>query len=1045
MSSNNAKVGIKTRNSNVEEEIGNLLVSYGNVYFANGFNPVHITDEERKFYEILTKAYKYQNQQSAEIQTFRNYLKNTISSILQNFENTIVNNIADSKNSNVLTKRWKSIEKQLITLQENMDVYDFSHITLIGLSLFFMMRTSKRCLFIYLNQVNGKTTKADMYKALCDVLTYISSFLRNFIDVDIQSNMQATYAICEKLSQLFVRFAHYSENDEELESITNRLKKGIQFIDHIQEVSKTIQPIVSNKDMTFNIQKISNTGEDEQINIPYQHMVNLCNYILSFKDRDNKDIQKNDQHNLGNFFQSTHAYTQLLLLYETLSGAVRIIAKVRRMSETSSKTGGCSKRKSKLQSSVMLQLQNLVHITKQKRKQWIGGNVQDYGIGTLYNVDLNPKDKRLVVFKNIPRRVMTTYFPKTRYQFTNDKEGVIDDLNNISFGPFYSVHDSNDQLQDILENAVNINSIIQQFNSAAKSTSIVLYTYGYSGSGKTVTLFGKEADNKGPSIPGIVWEMFARIQNAGFTVSLDQTKKVYGKLQMVPQGKVIFHNDEQAPSILRIKDNLEQWKNTIKEDLQVRIDSSNQLVEEDSFTKPTINNNDSSRGFYIMRFAVWDKKGGIINERNPHYLGVVDMAGNEDPYDILSTMMPTVRLSSMNNILDGNKIETRLNSDIVYNKLLTVLPSIMQQIIKDVMSTMGTQNFNFNFGARLGSRVTPNYFKTFKYLKNFGLNALANNKHFLLSSDITCRVVQNNNKEYTKYIISKDEPLQEDIPANKMVNKSKVKVASESNEIFEERCYIIYNNKTSDFALYFNIREDFIKEILEAHVNTDDKPLSFSQIREQLTLIKDPTTMVNSNLIETSILNYVVNNPSLISIKKKWFCITFNNMRSMMTKEKWPDVKKKIQNELISFFTSQPYMIKTKDYDNENSFSSISSILAEGFFINQANAELINLFRQKKNGKFQHYINHETADKISTFEFDKTFSIKQYDKFAKILGEGELESTTVTLTKLVPTLTEMFGTDAKDIMFACLKDEKEVTQAKGAIDTLYLVQDIKST
>jgi hypothetical protein len=276
------------------------------------------------------------------------------------------------------------------------------------------------------------------------------------------------------------------------------------------------------------------------------------------------------------------------------------------------------------------------------------------------------------------------------------------------------------------------------------------------------------------------------------------------------------------------------------------------------------------------------------------------------------------------------------------------------------------------------------------------------------------------------------------------VNKSKVKVASESNEIFEERCYIIFNNKTSDLALYFNIREDFIKEILEAHVNTDDKPLSFSQIREQLTLIKDPTTMVNGNLIETSILNYVVNNPSLISIKKKWFCITFNNMRSMMTKEKWPNVNKKIQNELISFFTSQPYIIKTKDYDNENSFSSISSILAEGFFINQANAELINLFRQKKNGKFQRY-KRATDDEVPTFEFEKTFSIKQYDKFAKILDEGELKSTDLTLTELVPTLTEMFGTDAKDIMFACLKDEKEVTQAKGAIDTLYLVQDIKST
>jgi hypothetical protein len=542
-----------------------------------------------------------------------------------------------------------------------------------------------------------------------------------------------------------------------------------------------------------------------------------------------------------------------------------------------------------------------------------------------------------------------------------------------------------------------------------------------------VTLFGKEADNKGPAIQGIVWEMIARMQKAGFTVSLDETKKVYGKLQTVSPEKVIFHNTEQIPTILRVKDNLEQWKNTIKDDQQVRIDSSNQLVEEDSFTKPTINNPDSSRGFYIMKFALWNKKGGVINERNPHYLGVVDMAGNEDPYDIISTMMPTVKLSSMNNILDGNTIETRLKSDIVYNTLLTVLPNIMKKIIDDVMTVLGSPQFTINFEQRYRTVGSTRYFTEYDYLNNFVLDNKKTEKHFELQTDVSCRVAQNKNQDYTKYVIAKD---------------------GSTNNVEEDKCFLLYKNDKSELIFYFNIKKKFIQQILEKKVNQNDKPLSVSQIREQLMLLKDQNPDIKSDAVERSIIKYLVDNPSMITIRKSWFCISFKQqgkitLRDILTNPEYGAMKK-IKNELRDFFTAQPYIIKTKEYDNENSFSSISSILAEGFFINQANAELINLFRQKKNGIFQKYFKHK-IDKIPTFDFNTKFSVKQYDKFAKILGENELESTNFTLTELVPTLTDMFGTDAKDIMFACLKDEKDVTQAKGAIDTLYLVQDIKST
>jgi hypothetical protein len=258
----------------------------------------------------------------------------------------------------------------------------------------------------------------------------------------------------------------------------------------------------------------------------------------------------------------------------------------------------------------------------------------------------------------------------------------------------------------------------------------------------------------------------------------------------------------------------------------------------------------------------------------------------------------------------------------------------------------------------------------------------------------------------------------------------------------------LYKNTKNVLNFYFDIRDEFIIQILAAELKTKHnkiKEMSMSEIREQIMLLKDPTSNIDSDVVETSLLYYLVNKPSMILLKKKWFCITFQNDNLRQTQQDKNFVKEQIKTELINFFASQPYIIKTKDYENENSFSSISSILAEGFFINQANAELINLFRQKIDGKFQQYVTHNSEQNVHLFNFADKFSVKNYDKFAKILGQGDSESSNRTLTELVPTLTEMFGTDAKDIMFACLKDENEVTQAKGAIDTLYLVQDIKST
>jgi hypothetical protein len=46
----------------------------------------------------------------------------------------------------------------------------------------------------------------------------------------------------------------------------------------------------------------------------------------------------------------------------------------------------------------------------------------------------------------------------------------------------------------------------------------------------------------------------------------------------------------------------------------------------------------------------------------------------------------------------------------------------------------------------------------------------------------------------------------------------------------------------------------------------------------------------------------------------------------------------------------------------------------------------------------------------------------------------------------VKTIVEEFTADnSKDIMFSCIRDDKELGKVLGAIDTLLLVQDLKST
>ena len=284
------------------------------------------------------------------------------------------------------------------------------------------------------------------------------------------------------------------------------------------------------------------------------------------------------------------------------------------------------------------------------------------------------------------------------------------------YGPFYKIVPP--YYYNLKKNRMNNKILAEDYfniNENAdlicnRDMNLVLLTYGYSGSGKTYSLFGnfdkEKITNWEDLAVGSVYRFLAKImEKKDVSVKLEDIKVLYGKKAIISENLYTFEesNPEDFQSLIKdlIKEvndafintnqkNIVDKMNLLRDVICKIIEKKNkqalydklvlELVNEEKFNfilnyytpnnkeellgifnsgkdisikkrdlfskifdgidnktlfiKSTPNNPNSSRGFLFFVFSV--SSGGKNNK-----VVIVDMAGNEDPYDILLKTLPT--------------------------------------------------------------------------------------------------------------------------------------------------------------------------------------------------------------------------------------------------------------------------------------------------------------------------------------------------------------------------------------------------------------------
>jgi hypothetical protein len=438
------------------------------------------------------------------------------------------------------------------------------------------------------------------------------------------------------------------------------------------------------------------------------------------------------------------------------------------------------------------------------------------------------------------------------------------------------------------------------------------------------------------------------------------------------------------------------------------------------------------------------------------------MAGNEDPVDIQSLMLPTLSYDLTPSILQ--KTDVTFTHDIIYGQLLTNLQDVFYNVL------------GFIIAKQKGGLLSQTQYT----------NALPNIDSLKTIKDMLGKI----DKEIVDLEKLKEMKKKETIPSEQkqklitiystQLDKLYEKLTSLNIKNLMQLQYVRYDVKTEQshetgyqWELTFTINKDLIHDIIKSSIQKlldklESQLITKSKKGEQkdselnyLKKLKPNLATVKNEIIQAQaakgstdkdrlsivMLKYISDNIDSIQLQNNVFRMilrlkekgsSFNYYINNDLGKK--DFNDKIKNALLSFFKAQPYIFvppTTKDEIHlQYSHETITTIIQEGYFINQANAELIHYFEQKRIGKQTTPKKVKVANK---YTFEEKFALSEYNKFKRVTESQHYE------TGLVPTIYEMFGGNSLDVMFACLLDENDVGKVKGAIDTLYLVRDIKST
>ena len=210
-----------------------------------------------------------------------------------------------------------------------------------------------------------------------------------------------------------------------------------------------------------------------------------------------------------------------------------------------------------------------------------------------------------------------------------------------TFGGINNINDNNTlyntlkagSTEDNIDKLDIVNDILNE------NTDTVLITYGYSGTGKTYTLFGNVFTKKEgeAQVDGIVQKVITELTNKKVSVDIDQAFFLYKKDFNTPIESIPLNKD-------KYKYIYEEVIQGTKEDLLIGIDSYKSITDKiyditnkvnEKYIFWTTNNAYSSRGHLIIVFKVTFNKYGITKTG---YFTVIDFAGLEDIYFIHQNM-----------------------------------------------------------------------------------------------------------------------------------------------------------------------------------------------------------------------------------------------------------------------------------------------------------------------------------------------------------------------------------------------------------------------
>lgn len=975
--------------------------------------------------------------------------------------------------------KWLNLKTQI----QSVDVskLSYSNLTVVGNVLLFLWRTTRKIIVKYrlrlIKSEPSTSVDIDAKRDLHQLWLYTTNTLSNLhvfnstthrvtkkmikqaheydnklLDAvlqDIPRNLSNFQSLAANMLSLFNIFNTTTDAERKLK-IAAAKTKGKIYLDrvHLADAAKFINMYL---DSSYQI-PISTKTDYEYLQ---QFLTAIKDLKLAEKIRGKIDKPDDVVHVLHQMklllYPSSNLYFRCLELYEFLSGTIRII--VRRKYQNTAST--------------------------QKEQLYPGYDIKlDHTNNTIQFQDVD------AVYK--------TYFNNTSLI----KGGKVNNM----FGPFYDIFPNNKSDEaskvaaDIVKDALQLDTLITMVTE--HSASIVLYSYGYSGSGKTFNFFGEISTlNVGGSYDeGLIWRLFRSLsEKEGVKVQLVKRIKLYGVLEPYMQTKdgveelqkgMFCFKDNITVLAFKSTQNEENWATTINKDLEVT--HNNKL----GFSKSTSNNKASSRGFYILKFEVSykDKKS---------YIGVVDMAGNEDPYDIANAMIPTLDMSKFQNFLEGDVIASVY--DVVYQEVHKVISNIIIIILLCILLINKLNYFpdalKEPIGIVKGKPKKINNDKQITRQLSFLPVVYSKLQKIITTTSVNQKLALDNNESIDNIPLLKNTTLQN---AKLLVLDPKLCVARWNKDKLELKFIVkedliikILKSKTEalESELGKELENNKNKSVADISANLKTIESNSSQehtlqkvlLHKKLKLAHDELTKAGDHWNDVDItINANIKN---LNIPQNIDQNLFQNF-ALYGNEAHKKEINKINTTISGYFCDRKYILPvSNDVKVNYHYSQLCQIVKEGYYINKANAELIHFFQRKRNyqdpvidvsrsvkdttenilqGNSQQNtllqnttktacIKHSSSIKqpnkdVTAYNYEGNFDFKNYNKFAVQFPPKPTDDVKHYDTSLVKTLLSEFGDDnVRHIMFACVRDDKETDKIVGAISTLYLVQDLKST